>query len=112
MMVVGRHGGGWQVFDRPKNREPVVAAQAYGRWADKEHREDFCDAIRTGRRPNADIEDGHRSTLLSQFANISCRLGGEKLLVDPKTETFTNNDQANAMLKREYREKWEIPEEV
>ena len=63
LMVVGRHGGGWQVFDRPKDRKPVVVAQEYGRWSDREHRQDFCDAIRTDRRPNADIEEGHRSTL-------------------------------------------------
>jgi len=112
LMVVGRHGGGWQVFGRPVGREPVVIAQEYGRWSDEEHREDFCDAIRKGRRPNADIEEGHRSTLLSQMANISFRLGGEKLLVDPATETFTNSDRANGMLKREYRKPWEIPNEV
>jgi hypothetical protein len=112
MMVVGRHGGGWQVFDRPKSRKPVVIAQEYGRWSDQEHRQDFCDAIRTNRRPTADIEEGHRSTLLSQLANISYRLGGEKLLFDPKTETFSNNDRANAMLKRQYRGPWAIPEQV
>ena len=112
LMIVGRHGGGWQVFGRPQSREPVIVAQQFGRWSDKEHREDFCDAIRTGRRPNADIEDGHRSTLLSQFANISYRLDGEKLLVDAKTETFTNSSRGNAMLKREYRMPWAVPAEV
>ena len=65
MMVVGRHGGGWQVFGRPQNRQPVVIEERFGRWSDKEHQEDFCDAIRAGRRSNADIADGHRSTLLS-----------------------------------------------
>lgn len=110
--VVGRHGGGWQVFDRPKDRKPVVVAQQYGRWSDKEHRQDFCDAIRTSRRPNADIEQGHGSTLLSQLANISYRPGGEKLLFDANTETFSNSDRANAMLKREYRQTWEVPEQV
>ena len=112
LMIVGRHGGGWQVFGRPRNRQPVVVAEQYGRWSDKEHRDDFCDAIRTGRRANADIEEGHRSTLLSQFANISYRLGGEKLLVDAKTETFTNSSRGNAMLKREYRQPWVVPERV
>lgn len=112
LMVVGRHGGGWQVFGRPQNRKPVVVAQEYGRWSDREHRQDFCDAIRSGRRPNADIEEGHRSTLLSQFANISYRLGGEKLLVDAQTESFTNSIQANQLLKREYRKPWVIPDEV
>lgn len=112
MMVVGRHGGGWQVFGRPQGRKPVIVEQAYGRWADSVHRDDFCDAIRRGRRPNADIEEGHRSTLLSQFANISYRLGGAKLDVDRKSESFTNNDNANKLLRREYREPWVVPEKV
>ena len=28
-MVVGRHGGGWQVFVRPKSRQPVVKDQLH-----------------------------------------------------------------------------------
>ncbi|HUT95462.1 MAG TPA: Gfo/Idh/MocA family oxidoreductase [Thermoguttaceae bacterium] len=112
LMVVGRHGMGWQVFGRPHQRQPVVIDQMYGRWSDEEHRTDFLDAIRNDRRPNADIEQGHLSTLLPQYANISYRLGGEKLLVDPKTETFTNSEAGNALLKREYREPWVIREEV
>jgi len=112
MMVVGRHGGGWQVFGRPKNRQPVVIAERYGRWADKPHQQDFCDAVRENRRPNADIEEGHRSTLLSQFANISFRLGGQTLLVDRNTETFTNSESGNGLLRREYRAPWVIPDPV
>jgi predicted dehydrogenase len=112
MMVVGRHGGGWQVFGRPKNREPVVVDERYGRWADKEHQQDFCDAIRTNRLPNADIEQGHRSTLLSQYANISYRLGGQKLMLDAKTESFTNSEPGHRMLKREYRHPWVVPDAV
>ncbi len=112
LMVIGRHGGGWQVFHRPKSRKPVVAAQEYGRFPDPEHKQNFVDAIRGDKRPNADIEEGHRSTLLCQFANISLRLGGEKLLIDPKTETFIDNDRANALLKREYRSPYVVPERV
>ncbi|MFH1919498.1 MAG: Gfo/Idh/MocA family oxidoreductase [Planctomycetota bacterium] len=112
LMMVGRHGGGWQVFHRPHQREPVVAEQMYGRWSDEEHRTDFLDAIRNGRRSNADIQEGHRSTLLPQLANISYRLGGEKLLFDPSTETFTNSEAGNALLKREYREPWVVPDQV
>jgi hypothetical protein len=112
VMFVGRHGGGWQVFERPKDRQPVVTVQEYGRFPDPEHKQDFVDAIRSGRRPNADIEEGHRSTLLSQLANISYRLGGEKLVLDAKTETFTNSESGNALLKREYRQPWVIPDQV
>jgi predicted dehydrogenase len=112
LMYVGRHGGGWQVFGPTQDEKPVVLAEAHGRWSDKEHQQDFCDAIRTRRLPNADILEGHRSTLLAQYANISYRLGGQKLLVDPETETLKHNPKANALLRREYREPWVVPEVV
>lgn len=112
LMIVGRHGGGWQVFGRPKSRKPVVVAQEYGRWSDDEHKDDFFDAIRNNRRPNADIEEAHRSTLLSQFANISYRLGGKKLVIDRELERFTNCEEANRMLRRKYRSKYVIPDAV
>jgi predicted dehydrogenase len=112
LMVVGRHGMGWQVFGRPHQRKPVVVAQEYGRWSDEEHRDDFLDAVRTRRLPNADIREGHLSTLLPQYANISYRLGGQKLQLDPQTETFTNSPQGNSLLKREYRKPWVIEDEV
>ena len=112
LMIVGRHGGGWQVFARPHQRQPVVEAQAYGRFPDSEHKQNFCDAIRGEAPPTADIEEGHRSTLLCQYANISLRLGGEKLTIDPTTETVVDNPAANALLKREYRSPYVIPERV
>jgi len=111
-MILGRHGMGWQVFGRPKSRKPVVVAQEYGRWTDDEHKDDFFDAIRSGSKPNADIEEGHLSALLSQYGNISYRLGGQKLVVDPHSESFTNSPEGNALLKREYRSPYSIPERV
>jgi predicted dehydrogenase len=112
VMIVGRHGDGWQVFGRPHQRKPVIVAEQNGPFPDPEHKEDFLSAIRSRRLPNADIEEGHRSTLLCQYANISYRLGGEKLVVDPVTETFTNSDEGNALLRREYRKPWVVPEQV
>jgi hypothetical protein len=111
-MFVGRHGGGWQVFERPYQRQPVVTAQRFGRFPDPEHKQDFVEAIRAHRRPNADIEEGHRSTLLAQLANISYRLGGEKLVFDAQTETFSNSPRGNDLLKRQYREPWVVPDTV
>ena len=112
MMVVGRMGGGWQVFHRPHQSEPVVAAEAHGRFPDPEHQLDFLDAVRTHRRPAADIEEGHRSTLLCQLANISYRLGGRKLHFDAETETICHDKEATALMKREYRSAWAVPAEV
>lgn len=39
---------------------------------------------------NADIEIGHRSTLLVHYAIMSCRAGGEKLEIDQKDGTLLN----------------------
>ena len=73
-MVVGRHGMGWQVFGRPYQRNPVVVDQMYGSWSDEPHRDDFCDAVRTRRLPNADIREGHLSTLLPQSRSVYRKL--------------------------------------
>jgi len=112
LMILGRHGCGWQVFAHPKDRKPVIAAQGNGPFPDEVHFENFIQSLRTRKRPNADIEEGHRSTLMAQFANISYRLGGRKLIVDPKTETFVGDSEANGFLKREYRSPWVVPEKV
>jgi predicted dehydrogenase len=112
LMIVGRHGCGWQVFDRPKDRKPVIAAEHNGPFPDDEHFDNFLESVRNRKRPNADIEEGHRSTLMCQLANISYRLGGRKLLVDDTSETLIGDAEANGMLKREYRKPWVVPESV
>ncbi len=112
VMYVGRHGGGWQVFVRTKNEKPVIKAEENGRFPDPEHKENFVQCIRSRELPNADVEQGHRSTLLAQYANISLRLGGEKLTIDPKTEQPVGNPEATRMMRRTYRRPWVIGEEV
>lgn len=112
LMMLGRHGCGWQVFDHPKDRKPVIVEEQNGPFPDDEHFENFVASVRTRNTPNADIEEGHRSTFMCQLANISYRLGGRKLVVDPKTETLVDDAEANKMLKRVYRKPWVVPEKV
>jgi len=112
LMIIGRHGCGWQVFDRPKDRKPVVRRQCHGRFPDAPHIENFLLSIRNRQLPSADIEEGHRSTLMCQLANISYRLGGRKLILDPTTEKLIGDEEANRMLRREYRSPWVVPEQV
>jgi hypothetical protein len=112
LMLLGRHGCGWQVYDRPKSREPVIAAELNGPFPDEVHFENFVNCVRSRQSPNADIEEGHRSTLLCQLANISYRLDGRKLVFDAATETVVDDAEANSLLKREYRAPWVIPEKV
>jgi predicted dehydrogenase len=111
LMIVGRHGGGWQVFDRPKDRQPVVKEQAFGRFPDAEHKQNFLDCIRSRELPNADIEKGHISTSLVHYSTISYRLGGVKLDIDEKTGV-PKNPEAAQYWKRDYRVPYIVPDEV
>jgi len=112
VMFMGRMGGGWQVYVRPKSRQPVVKDQMFGRFPDAPHKENFVQSVRSRRQPNADIEEGHRSLLLVHYANISCRLGGRKLRIDPKSEQILDDPDAMRLFRREYRKPWAVPEEV
>lgn len=107
IMYFGRHGGGWQVFYEDWKGEPFE----FGSDPIEAHIDNFFDSIRDNKLPNADIEQGHLSTSLCHLANISYRTGSKKLQWDGKTETF-NDEEANKLLKREYRAPFVIPEDI
>ncbi|MBI5384831.1 MAG: Gfo/Idh/MocA family oxidoreductase [Verrucomicrobia bacterium] len=108
-MYVGRHGDGWQVFDQDNK----MIDQAFGRQGDKWHIENFLQCVRSGARPNADVEHGHNSVLLSHLANAAWRAGNTKLVFDAKTESFPETADANRFLKRaSYRAPWVVPEKI
>ena len=75
------------------------------------HLQNFIDCVRDRRRPNADIEIGHISTSLCHLGNISQRLG-RKLAWDGHAERFPHDDEANKLLRREYRKPFIVPESV
>jgi len=74
------------------------------------HADDFFDAIRNSRRPNADILEAHRSVAPIHLGNVSVRLG-RTLEFDPVKEQVVGDDEANQMLGRTYRQEghWAIP---
>jgi len=112
VMYVGRHGGGWQVFVRTKDNKPVVVAQDNGRFPDPEHKENFIRAVRNRETPSADVEEGHLSALLTHYGNISYRLGGRKLTIDPSSEKILGDEEAMRLFRREYRKPWVVPEVI
>jgi predicted dehydrogenase len=108
-MYLGRHGGGWQVFDQ----EHRIIQQAYGRQGDAPHIENFLQCVRSGALPNADVEQGHQSVLLCHLANIAWRAGNQKLAFDAQSESFPETPGANRFLQRaSYRAPWSVPAEV
>jgi myo-inositol 2-dehydrogenase/D-chiro-inositol 1-dehydrogenase len=67
-----------------------------------EQHEDWLNAIRSRKEPVAPAEVGHRSCSACLVSHIAMKLPG-KLYWDPQRERFTDNDRANAMLKRPQR---------
>jgi predicted dehydrogenase len=112
LMVVGPMGGGWQVYDRTKAGKSVIKAQRKGLFPDPEHKEDFAQCLRSRKLPNADIEEGHRSALMVHYANISYRLGGRTLTIDPQSEQIRDDTKAMELFKRTGRTPWAIPAKV
>lgn len=112
VMNVGRMGGGWQVFVRTKDRQPVVKDQMFGRFPDAPHQENFIQCIRTRQKPNADIEIGHHSHLTLHYATMSCRTGGRTLNVDPETQHVDDAEAMKFFRREEMRKPWVIEEDV
>jgi hypothetical protein len=50
--------------------------------------------------------------LLVHYANISYRLGGRKLGIDPETEQILDDPEAMGLFKRAYRKPWGVEDEV
>ncbi|MBN1345887.1 MAG: Gfo/Idh/MocA family oxidoreductase [Phycisphaerae bacterium] len=102
-MMVDR--GGWEV--RPDDKK-ADRAQHKGRTDLKDHVQNFIDCVKSRKRPNADIEDGHRTAVMCHLGNIATRLK-RRLVFDGKTETFVGDAEANTYLTREYRKPYELP---
>jgi predicted dehydrogenase len=108
-MIVSKEGKGIvRVFDKQGKPRPVEgeSPRMLG------HQEDFVDAVRTGRRPHAEIAIGHVSTTLAHLGNISTRVG-RSLRFDPATEQILGDEEAAGLARRSYREgHWAIPKGV
>ena len=72
------------------------------------HHQNFLDCIRTGSRPNADIEINHLSTTLCHLGNIATRTG-RVVNFEPATEQISGDPEAARLLAREYRDHWARP---
>ena len=73
---------------------------------DSLHVADFLDAIRNHRRPNCDVETGHKSIVGMQLGNISWRVGHD-LKIDPKNGHIIGDPEAQKLWSRDYEPGWE-----
>jgi predicted dehydrogenase len=95
-------GASYTIYDA----DDKPGAKVGGSGGDEPHLRNFLDCIRSGARPSADIEDGHKSTLLCHVGNIAWRVG-RTLNCDPKTGRIAGDRGAARLWSREYRRGWE-----
>lgn len=72
------------------------------------HMLDFLAAIDRNTLPIADIREGHISTASCILANLSMATG-RPLIYDPKEIIVVNDQEATALLQRDYRAPWKHP---
>lgn len=113
------NGGQWKAF-RQRENEPFAGSSVGEKPSDlmaapggSNHYGNFIDAIRAGNNEtlHCDILEGYMSAALPALANISYRLGRE-LTFDGAKEKFVKDKKADAMLKRNYRKPYVVPEVV
>jgi len=93
---------GYKIYDMQNK----LVEEKKGTGGDAEHFGNFIDCIRSGERPNSDIEGGHKSTLLCHLGNIALRTQST-LQVNPKDGHILENPKAAALWSKDYRKGWE-----
>lgn len=102
--IVPERGGQFQ--DPKPRRKPETITGDDGD-LDQAHARNFLDCVKSRQRPNADIEEGHRSTTFALLANLALATR-QRLDWDPQAERFTNSEAANALRHYEYRSPWTL----
>jgi len=102
--IVPERGG---QFQDPKPRRKSEVVKGSDGDLDQQAARDFIDNVKSRKRPNADVEEGHRSTTFAHLANLALATR-KRLDWDPQAEHVTNCDEANTLLHYEYRKPWSL----
>lgn len=97
----------WRAFEQGGK----LLASGEGDSHEEPHVQNFLDCIKSREKPYCDLETvGHPASVMCHAGNISARLGGRRLVLDPVTETF-DDTEANVLRGRpEWRKPWVLPE--
>jgi predicted dehydrogenase len=74
----------------------------------KDHINNFIDCVRSRKTPFCDAEVGHLASIPGLLMNISW-LTGRRVEWDGQSEQFPGQDDANALITKEYRAPWTLP---
>jgi predicted dehydrogenase len=95
-------GGEYTIYDMAGKE----VAKGSGPAGDSSHQENFLNAIRSGEKLNAEIEEGVKSTLMCHLGNIAHRVG-RALNFDTGGRRIKDDADAMGLWSRQYRQGWE-----
>lgn len=108
-MVFSRRGA-FSVFLGPKAKPgPTEGKELRGQRGYAEHMANFLEAVRNRTPTRANPLTAHRSCVLVHLGEAAYRTRG-RLDFDVEAERFVDCDEANALLTKEYREPYAVPE--
>ncbi len=86
----------------PKILDSVIGENEIHLYKSKEQHGNWLDCIESRKQPISPIEIGHRACSICLISHIAMK-SERKLIWDPNTERFKNDDEANALLSRPQR---------
>ncbi len=97
----------WRAYEKGGK----LLASGDGDSHEEPHVQNFLDSIRSREKPYCDLETvGHPASVLCHAGNISARLGGRRLKLDPKTEMFDDVEANDLRGRPEWRKPWVLPD--
>lgn len=90
-------------LERDYKRPDKTLDRPFSHWVD------WIDAIKAGKPAGAHFGYGGMLTQIGIMGNIACRQKGKILHYDAKAGKFKDNDAANKLFSRAYREGWKLP---
>ncbi len=100
------HGGALEA-SRPSLLEEKIGEDEIQLGRTPDHHRNFLDCVRSGEKPFASAEIGHRTATICHLNNLAMRLG-RALEWDPFTERVVDDPEANALLTPKMRAPWKV----
>lgn len=101
---------GWELIAEPKKRSSVVEMRRRSPATEKiraAHARNFLDCVKSRQAPVENLDVGHHVTSVAMLGNIALR-SKARIEWDAAAGRVTGNDQANALLSRQYRAPWKL----